>query len=171
VACAKAEPDGAGPRSPDTEQGAWVMYTDGRCGYIPHDEWAQEQEEADKRARRDAGRYERHCERGKAAACSLLASQYEEGRGVPKDPARAGALERRAFAIDTKACDAGDARACEKPDFDACRAAGLMWLGGEGVPADEARGGVLLERATALAKAACAAGRTDACDYLEQIAP
>src|SRR3954469_8921726 len=67
---------------------------------------------------------ENACNAGNVKSCSDLGHRFEEGRGVPKDEARAAALY-------TKACDAGDALACVF--------LGLLFEDGRGVGKDPAR--------------------------------
>lgn len=54
----------------------------------------------------------RSCERGHAEACALLASGYSSGEDVPKDAVRAAGLQRRAAALLSPLCEAGEADAC-----------------------------------------------------------
>jgi len=65
--------------------------------------------------------YRSACERGHPAACSQLGLMYQDGLGVPKDPARALALYK-------EACDARVPRACSR--------AGSMYSTGLGTARD-----------------------------------
>jgi TPR repeat protein len=81
------------------------------------------------------------CEAGTTVACENLASMYENGYGVLKDPIRATTLYEQA-------CDGGKASGCVK--------AGVNYVNGDGVPKDPARAAVLFKRA-------CDAGSAVAC--------
>lgn len=84
------------------------------------------------------------CEAGTAGACAALASAYESGNGVPKDPARALSLYE-------KACDLSELRAC-------AYAASLKFPAGD-LPKDVAG-------ATRLASKACDGGTLVGCTTL-----
>jgi hypothetical protein len=74
------------------------------------------------------------CDRGIAFACLELASRFERGADVPRDLARAAALNERA---------------CELKDSAGCTAAARMYAAGIGVPPSRARQLDYLERACA----------------------
>lgn len=95
-----------------------------------------------------AEQYEVVCEGGYMPACSALANLYQDGRGVPHDPARARTLHQRA-------CDGGAGIGC----FNLA----LMLQGGVWVDADAEAAGELFLRADAAYETACAAGELAWC--------
>ncbi len=84
------------------------------------------------------------CDGGKAEGCNRLGVLYFDGRGVPKDRARAHELHR-------KACDGGDAWGCHN--------LGKQYLEGEVVARDQAMGASLLQKA-------CDGGIAESCNRL-----
>lgn len=91
---------------------------------------------------------EQKCHQGSAQDCVALAQKYDEGKDVPKDPARSVSLRGRA-------CDAGD--------FESCRSLARFYLDGyAGLPRDA-------QRAQRYWEAACNAGIGRSCSDLAQV--
>jgi len=91
------------------------------------------------------------CDAGDAEACYYLGAQYEFGRGVPKDSARAEKLYQKALMMDRVACDSGKAGGCS--------GMGLLYENGSGVPRDS-------DRAVALFQKACDGRFAEGCHNL-----
>lgn len=170
--------------------------------------------------------YAQACDRRDAPACGRLARNYEFGRGVAKDEARAvGLLQKacdagssddcvelgrklsdgegvaknltRALAIIRKACQAGDQTACAtlggmmdrlcddtsadirsstdmnlgfciaQDDPLACLGAGLIFLTGIAVPADQSRADSYFRRARLLSQKQCHQGDQTSCKIVK----
>lgn len=91
------------------------------------------------------------CEAGHMHACSRLALQVQDGRGIAHDPPRAAALY-------TKVCEAGWGIGC-------FNLAGLH-MSGNGVAEDPRRAGELMKRAETLYVKQCDAGELQWCTNL-----
>jgi TPR repeat protein len=94
---------------------------------------------------RDAPAYlAKACTLFDAYACGYLGSLYDDGRGVPKDPARA-------FALYSEACDRGEPIGCAE--------LANMYDEGKSIPQDQAKAQTLYQRA-------CQNGFQPACEEL-----
>ena len=91
------------------------------------------------------------CDAGHIHACSALALQVQDGRGVARDPARAAQMNR-------KVCDAGWGIGC----FNLA----LQTMNGTGVDPDPKKGMALFKEAEPLYAKQCAAGDLQWCTNL-----
>jgi hypothetical protein len=81
------------------------------------------------------------CEAGKAEVCLLLASMYDHGQNLRKDPVRAVELYQRAVRLSRETCDKGDPGDCAN--------LGRLYALGNGVLQDAAKAAQLYQRACA----------------------
>lgn len=98
-----------------------------------------------------AGAFDTACTHGHAEACSALALQVQDGRGVPHDPDRAAALY---------------GRACESGAGVGCFNLGLMYQGAALGVADAARAATWFARAAETYRGRCDAGEGEDCMLL-----
>lgn len=143
------------------ERGVWVTYEgDGGCRWFPAEEWARLTAETEKSAAVEATDNEAACRDGDHSACSLVASQYDEGRGVVRSPAIASVFYQRAAALEQPLCARGDPFACD--------GLSAMHAFGGGTAVDARGAATYGVRAYRLFSTACERGDGNACRYQAQ---
>ncbi|MBK8257724.1 MAG: sel1 repeat family protein [Polyangiaceae bacterium] len=98
---------------------------------------------------------DRACTGGLGKGCYSLATAYELGSGVSKDPQKAQQLTTKAIPLLIAACEGADAESCS--------ILADMHLSGQGMLKDSAKEADLRRRATDLYGRSCEAGDASAC--------